>query len=391
MPAEFIYSTYKLARHYPPDRTVLENISLSFYPGAKIGVIGANGAGKSSLLKIMAGLDDGFTGEAKLTPGFTVGYLSQEPQLDPDQGRQGQRHGRRRRGPLAHHPVQRRDGQVGRARRRLRRHRGRAGRARGQDQRRRCLEPRAQRRYRDGRASMPAGRRRRHDPVRWREASRGARPAAPEAPGPAAARRAHEPPRCRVRVLAGAVPAGVLGHGRRDHPRSVLPRQRRPVDPGAGPRSGPAVPGQLLQLARAEARPPRRRGEGHRRPPADPRARARMGAPVASGPPIQGQGPTRGLREAPRRGERRQDQRARARDRHLARTAARRHRHRGQGPAQGLRRQAPHRWADVLAAEGRDRGDHRGQRRGQDDAVPDDHGPGEAPTPARSRSATPSS
>ena len=83
MPAEFIYSTYRLARHYPPDRTVLEDISLSFYPGAKIGVIGPNGAGKSSLLRIMAGLDDGFTGEARLTPGFTVGYLSQEPQLDP--------------------------------------------------------------------------------------------------------------------------------------------------------------------------------------------------------------------------------------------------------------------------------------------------------------------
>jgi sulfate-transporting ATPase len=83
MPHEFIYTTYKLARHYPPDRTVLENISLSFYPGAKIGVIGPNGAGKSSLLRIMAGLDDGFSGEARLTPGFTVGYLSQEPELDP--------------------------------------------------------------------------------------------------------------------------------------------------------------------------------------------------------------------------------------------------------------------------------------------------------------------
>src|SRR3954451_5801651 len=83
MPAEFIYTAYKLARHYPPDRTVLEDISISFYPGAKIGVIGSNGAGKSSLLRIMAGLDDGFTGEARLTPGFTVGYLEQEPQLDP--------------------------------------------------------------------------------------------------------------------------------------------------------------------------------------------------------------------------------------------------------------------------------------------------------------------
>ncbi len=83
MPAEFIYTSYKLARHYPPDRTVLEDISISFYPGAKIGVIGSNGAGKSSLLRIMAGLDDGFSGEARLTPGFSVGYLSQEPELDP--------------------------------------------------------------------------------------------------------------------------------------------------------------------------------------------------------------------------------------------------------------------------------------------------------------------
>ena len=82
MAHEFIYTCYKLARHYPPDRTVLENISLSFYPGAKIGVLGANGAGKSSLLRIMAGLDDGYTGEARLTPGFSVGYLAQEPQLD---------------------------------------------------------------------------------------------------------------------------------------------------------------------------------------------------------------------------------------------------------------------------------------------------------------------
>ena len=82
-------STYKLARHYPPDRTVLEDISLRFYPGAKIGVIGPNGAGKSSLLRIMAGLDDGFTGEARLTPGFTVGYLQPGAAAGRRQGRQG--------------------------------------------------------------------------------------------------------------------------------------------------------------------------------------------------------------------------------------------------------------------------------------------------------------
>ena len=68
MAPQFIYTTYKLGRYYPPDRQVLADISLSFYPGAKIGVLGANGSGKSSLLRIMAGEDDGFSGEARLTP-----------------------------------------------------------------------------------------------------------------------------------------------------------------------------------------------------------------------------------------------------------------------------------------------------------------------------------
>ena len=89
MSAQFIYTMHKVGRFHPPDRQVLENISLSFYPGAKIGVLGGNGAGKSSLLKIMAGLDDGFTGDARLTPGFTVGYLEQEPKLDADKDVQG--------------------------------------------------------------------------------------------------------------------------------------------------------------------------------------------------------------------------------------------------------------------------------------------------------------
>jgi len=81
--AQFIFTMYKVGRFHPPDREVLRDITLSFYPGAKIGVIGPNGSGKSSLLRIMAGLDDGYTGEARLTPGFTVGMLEQEPHLDP--------------------------------------------------------------------------------------------------------------------------------------------------------------------------------------------------------------------------------------------------------------------------------------------------------------------
>ena len=82
MAPQFIYTMRGLTRFYPPDREVLRGINLSFYPGAKIGVIGGNGSGKSSLLRIMAGEDDGYTGGARLTPGFTVGHLPQEPHLN---------------------------------------------------------------------------------------------------------------------------------------------------------------------------------------------------------------------------------------------------------------------------------------------------------------------
>src|SRR5436309_15094631 len=82
MGPQFIFTMRDLRRFHPPDREVLSGINISMFPGAKIGVLGSNGAGKSSLLKIMAGEDDGFTGEARLTPGFTVGMLHQEPHLD---------------------------------------------------------------------------------------------------------------------------------------------------------------------------------------------------------------------------------------------------------------------------------------------------------------------
>jgi sulfate-transporting ATPase len=82
MSTQYIFTTYKLSRRYPPDREVLSDISLSFLPGAKIGVIGYNGAGKSSLLRIMAGIDTEFGGHAQLAAGATVGMLEQEPALD---------------------------------------------------------------------------------------------------------------------------------------------------------------------------------------------------------------------------------------------------------------------------------------------------------------------
>ena len=83
MSQAYIYSMYRAQKFHGPDKQVLRDISLSFLPGAKIGVLGPNGAGKSTLLRIMAGLDEPSNGEARLAPGATVGYLPQEPELDP--------------------------------------------------------------------------------------------------------------------------------------------------------------------------------------------------------------------------------------------------------------------------------------------------------------------
>ncbi|HET7584332.1 MAG TPA: energy-dependent translational throttle protein EttA [Gemmatimonadaceae bacterium] len=89
MPPQFIYVMKDLRKVVPPSREILRGIWLSFYPGAKIGVLGANGAGKSSLLRIMAGVDQDFQGEAWPAAGTKIGYLPQEPQLDPNKTVQG--------------------------------------------------------------------------------------------------------------------------------------------------------------------------------------------------------------------------------------------------------------------------------------------------------------
>src|SRR5215213_2731973 len=82
--AQFMYTMNRVSKVVPPKRVILRDISLSFFPGAKIGVLGLNGAGKSTLLKIMAGVDTGFDGEARAQSGIRVGFLPQEPQLDPE-------------------------------------------------------------------------------------------------------------------------------------------------------------------------------------------------------------------------------------------------------------------------------------------------------------------
>jgi energy-dependent translational throttle protein EttA len=83
MAHQYIFQMYRLSKVFPPDKTVLNDITLAFLPGAKIGVLGYNGAGKSTVLRIMAGVETDVRGEAQLAPGATVGLLEQEPQLDP--------------------------------------------------------------------------------------------------------------------------------------------------------------------------------------------------------------------------------------------------------------------------------------------------------------------
>ncbi len=81
---QYVYTMHRVGKVVPPKRQILKDISLSFFPGAKIGILGLNGAGKSSLLRIMAGVDTEIDGEAKPAPNLTVGFLEQEPKLDPD-------------------------------------------------------------------------------------------------------------------------------------------------------------------------------------------------------------------------------------------------------------------------------------------------------------------
>ena len=296
---------HRVNKFHGPDKQVLADISLSFLPGAKIGVLGPNGAGKSTLLRIMAGLDEPSNGRAELAPGASVGFLPQEPQLDPDQGRARQRRGRawprsatcwtrfnELSAKLRRADVGRRDGRAA----------GAAGRGAGPDRAAGCLGPRPRSGRGHGRAALPPAGRRRIHALGRRAPPGGAVPAAALEPRPAAAGRADQPPRRRVGGVAGAVPGAVLRHGARGHPRSLLPGQRGRLDPRARPRPRHPLPGQLLVVAGAEAGAAGRRGEAGLGPPAHAAARAGVGADGAARAPRQVEGAAGGLRAAAGRG-----------------------------------------------------------------------------------------
>ena len=155
MARQFIYHMQGLSKTYPGNRKVLENIHLSFYPDAKIGVLGVNGSGKSTLLRIMAGIDTEFNGEAWVAEGARVGYLAAGAAARSRQDRARERHGGRRAAEGDPRPLQRARHQLfGRDRRRDDQA---AGRDRGQG----AVGSRFQGRPGDGRAALPARRCRR--------------------------------------------------------------------------------------------------------------------------------------------------------------------------------------------------------------------------------------
>ena len=302
---QYVYVMKGLNKTFPGGKQVLKDIWLSFFPGAKIGVLGLNGSGKSTLLRVMAGQDDNFTGEAWAAEGAKARPARAGAPARPQEGRFGQRHGRRRRhGPDAgalRGGVER----LLRARRRHGQADRRAGRAAGEDRRRQRLGPRPHGRDRHGRAALPAVRRRRRDAVGRRAPPRRALPPAAQQARPAAARRADQPSRRRVGRLAGAAPRRVPRHRRGRHPRPLLPRQCRGLDPRARPRRRHPLGRQLHLLAEAEGAAAGAGREGRRYPPPHLAARARMDGPERAGAAHQEQGAHRGLRADGRGGDRR--------------------------------------------------------------------------------------
>ena len=369
---QFIFTMKDLRKVTPQGKEILKGIWLSFYGDAKIGVLGANGAGKSTLLRIMAGVDKDFAGEAFPAEGTRIGYLPQEPVLDPkknvlehvmeavaEKKKIVERYEEisanysdetadefaRLQDQIDAQNLWDLDKQVEIAMDALRLPPGDAdvttlsgGEKRRVALCRLLLQPADMLLLDEPTNHLDA------ESVAWLE------------------RFLKEFPGCVVAIthdryfldnVAGWILE--LDRGRR-HP----------------------VGGQLLVLARAEGPAPDAGGEGSLVPPSDARARARVdphGAPRAAG---EGQGPHHAVRGDAGRGAGGREARRQARDRDPARAAPRRRRDQREGPAQGLRRQPADGRRRLHAAARRHRRRHRPERRRQDDALPHDPGPGEA-------------
>ena len=263
---QYVYTMNRVGKIVPPKRVILKDISLSFFPGAKIGVLGLNGSGKSSLLRIMAGEDKEFEGEAVPMPDMqdrlpAAGAAARSGQDRARGGRAGPRRGpARRRTKLdeIYAAYAEPDADFDKLAAEQAKYEAIIAAA-GARHRALQMEIAA-----DALRLPPWDAKIAHA-VRRREAPRRAVPAAAVEARHAAARRADQPPRRRERRLARAVPAALPRHRDRGHARPLLPRQRRRVDPRARPRLRHPVEGQLQLVARAEGAAARRSRRSRRR------------------------------------------------------------------------------------------------------------------------------
>ena len=384
--AEYVF-TLRNVRKAHGDKVVLDNVTLSFLHGAKIGVVGPNGTGKSTLLKIMAGLEHANNGDAILDPDATVGMLQQEPPLtegktvlenveeavgeikgkldryneiseelaDPDAdydtllAEMGDLQT-----DLDHANAWDLDSRLDQAMDALR-----------------CPPPDA---LVD---NLSGGERRRVALCKLLLQQ-------PTCCCSTSPPTTSTPSRCSgSRVTSRPTPAPSW-----PSPTTGTSSTTSPVDPRARPRQDAPLRGQLLDLPRDQEGPAQDRGPEGRQARQDARARARVGALQRQGPPDQEPVASGALRGDGGRG-RPDAQDRHLRDQHPGRSAARRRRPRGPRPDQGLRRPHPDPRPVVHAAARRHRRRDRPQRRRQDHAVPDDHRRGEAGRAASSRSARP--
>ena len=287
---QFIYHMQGLTKTWPGGKKVLENINLSFYPDAKIGVLGVNGSGKSTLLNIMAGLDTEFVGEGFVAEGARVGYLPQEPHLDPTLDVKGNAMlGVRdkqaildRYNELAMNYSDETADEMTRLQDEIE--------AKG------LWDLESQVEQAMDALGCPPDDADVDQALRRRAAPRRALPAAARKAGTAAARRADQPSRRRDGQLARRAPAQLSRRDPDRHPRPLLPRQRDGLDSRARSRPRHPLRGQLFGLAEAEAEAPRAGRPRGRRAPARARRGKRVDRRLAEGPAGQVQGAHPGLR-----------------------------------------------------------------------------------------------
>ena len=296
--AQYVYTMNRVGKIVPPKRQILKDISLSFFPGAKIGVLGVNGSGKSTLLKIMAGLDTEIEGEATPMPGLKIGYLPQEPRLDPDQ--------------TVRHAVEEGIGGVLAAKKRLDEVYAAYG------------EPDADfdalaAEQHDLEAQIAAAGSENTD-LQLELAADALRLPPWDAPvGQLSGGEKRRVALCRLLLskpdmllldeptnhldaeiggVARDLPEALPRHRGRDHPRPLLPRQRGRVDPRTRPRPRHSVQGQLQHLARPEGAAPRAGAEDRGRAHQGDEEGARVGALQPQGAAGQEQGAPGALRGA---------------------------------------------------------------------------------------------